>query len=197
MSNTNQHDRHLLLTEEQAKYITELIRAEVIGMDDATSRGCISLLKNIELPQTPKPVEATNRHVEILAEVTGMPTYILKDNEPKILYNDCLTAMQRAVEEAENSLIAKYQDMEVKIEAITFNRDQWVNNWNHLDKLYQAQQSELTTLRTEFERVKKYARHDDECLSNIADMNLAQKYDIVCTCGLQGGGDFNHKSLIE
>jgi hypothetical protein len=45
-----------------------------------------------------------DRHVEILAEVTGMPTYILKDNEPKILYNDCLSAMQRAVEDETASL---------------------------------------------------------------------------------------------
>ena len=143
------------------------------------------------------------RHVEILAEEISKRLRYVFDKKYYInLLNSvrsvieieadiALSAMQRAVEEAENSLIAKYQDMEVKIEAITFNRDQWVNNWNHLDKLYQAQQSELTTLRTEFERVKKYARHDDECLSNIADMNLAQKYDIVCTCGLQGGGDDN------
>ena len=33
-----------------------------------------------------------------------MPTYILKDNEPKILYNDCLSAMQRAVEDETASL---------------------------------------------------------------------------------------------
>jgi hypothetical protein len=88
------------------------------------------------------------RHVEILAEEEGINKYrIINGEDLPIWSSSALTAMQRAVEEAE--LKNKEYAQGFKDE-----RDQWVNNWNHLDKLYQAQQSELTTLRTELERVR-------------------------------------------
>jgi hypothetical protein len=75
-----------------------------------------------------------------------------------------------------NNLVGQYE--EDFLQSIRTALDQFV-----------AVEEDTASLRTELERVKKYARHDDECLSNIPDMNLAQKYDIVCTCGLEGGGD--------
>jgi len=95
--------------------------------------------------------------------------YYIEDN---LETNDDLRAfffaIQRAVMEAENALIAKYQNME----------------------------DELEQLRIELERIQKYVVHKRDCdivtyKTVFGGMNPKK---IDCTCGLEGGGDdiFNY-----
>jgi hypothetical protein len=124
------------------------------------------------------------RHVEILAEeiskrlryVFDKKYYINVLNSVRsvieIEADIALSAMQRAVVEAE--LKNKEYAQGFKDE-----RDQWVNNWNHLDKLYQAQQSELTTLRTELERVRGLLERASWLVGNPAT-NISSSTDLAC-----------------
>lgn len=80
------------------------------------------------------------RHVEILAEeakkfdskdISDIKRRI-ETNVERIWSGTALTAMQRAVEEAENSLIAKYQNMEDELEQLRSELERVRAEYNEL-----------------------------------------------------------------
>ena len=114
------------------------------------------------------------RHIRILAEeyikkkelselytLDEMTTLMTSDREDYELH-PILAAMQRVEEECE----MRNKDY---AEGFKVERDQWVKNWNHLDKLYEQQQSDLTRLRECEAIVRELAEGDVQLGGLIID----------------------------
>ena len=167
------------------------------------------------------------RHVEILAEVKQCPIELYHEiscrqaltaiacaveeatspqNESELMAFMLINIQRMSDDKRElfiKDLFVRYPELNplhTELASLRSDRDQWVKNWNHLDKLYQSQQSELTTLRSEVERlsglldkVAKLQRYhcgvDYGCLSVDYDSTgRFIEYDDLIQA-LEGGGD--------
>jgi hypothetical protein len=141
-----------------------------------------------------------NRHVEILAEETHRNEFFLTSGQDDecITPNQALSAIQRAVEECVKPLTEdEAKELErlrecVKDPTKAMSQEQQnrlnflaYKEWNILNVCVDSLKSELTTLRTELERVKKYARHTDGCHHDFYIFEPLY----TCTCGMEGGRD--------
>jgi predicted RecB family endonuclease len=163
-----------------------------------------------------------DRHVEILAEEIAKERFITtdlavlkiqKDDSYHITSRSALSAIQRAVEECVKPLT---EDEEKELEqlrecvkdptkAMSQEQQNRLNflaykEWNTLNVYVDSLKSEVTTLRTELERVRgeyKIQRltHQLFC-GKVADqlgfertVSLMKQSKEEITCGLEGGGD--------